>query len=600
MKNSLFSNGSVFLVLLMVVLSTSCDFFSSSNNPTEIVLINAEKNLNKYPDSTLINSNKLIKHSLKKAIDDEDMLALLQLKQQAFFRLKKMDSVYIVGEEIREVASRIPDSLAIANTLLQLYEDVDYKYIMAAKDYLPGAIETFEINKMQYEKGIVLKLYGMILNEEGNYKNSHKYLLKASKLFETYGNIKDLGIIYKDLGINFACSGIIDKSNLYYLKALKIAQIRKDSIRQASVLLNSGINYKFSNPSLAINLYDQALNLLPVNKGEKLRMKLEFNRANIYFNQNNFNKAEEAFKVILSKSLKNNYQEGVVMATAALGNSYASRKQYALSVSYYEKALKKLQGNDQNDIIFMILPDLIKVYESSGDYKKALNYFYKLQKLNDSLLTIEKAKAILELEKKYQTEKKVVEIVNLKSLSNTRLLMLYGLFFFVIILFFILKKQRKLYREKQYSYALLMQQYKLERLEKLGKNESEVIDTSSEKETTIKEDQSLFVKLKKYYEIEKPYLNSKLKASDVAKNLQVPQRTISAILKVNGFSSFNNFNNKYRIEEVKKIFENPSSEVLKMEVIASQAGFGNKQSFYLAFEEYTGLNPGFYRSEILK
>jgi AraC-like DNA-binding protein len=37
-----------------------------------------------------------------------------------------------------------------------------------------------------------------------------------------------------------------------------------------------------------------------------------------------------------------------------------------------------------------------------------------------------------------------------------------------------------------------------------------------------------------------------------------------------------------------------------MEDIANNSGFGSRQSFYTAFEEFTGLNPGFYRAEILK
>ena len=95
-------------------------------------------------------------------------------------------------------------------------------------------------------------------------------------------------------------------------------------------------------------------------------------------------------------------------------------------------------------------------------------------------------------------------------------------------------------------------------------------------------------------------MNSNLKAVDVAKALQVPSRNITAILKANGFSGFNNFNNKYRVLEVKRQFEDPNCVALKMEVISSIAGFGNRQTFYTAFEEYTGLNPGFYRAEILK
>ena len=144
-----------------------------------------------------------------------------------------------------------------------------------------------------------------------------------------------------------------------------------------------------------------------------------------------------------------------------------------------------------------------------------------------------------------------------------------------------------------------MQQYKAERKERLKEQTLVLHNTSATVEKT-KENLDIYTKLIAYYEKEKPYLNAKLKAAEVASELQVPQRTIAATIKANGYSSFNHFNNKYRVSEVKRQFENPGCANLKMEVIANQAGFGNKQSFYTAFEEFTGLNPGFYRAEILK
>lgn len=590
------------LLLMSLGLLNSCENKNTikTANAVKLELVNAEKNLQKNPDSALAIVNKALLFSSKNIVQDEKKLALLQLKQRAFLKLQKMDSVCVTGQKIREVASRIPDSLAIAETLLKLYVDIDYKYLKEAKPYILGGIKTFENENKEYEKGILIELYGRIMNEEGNFKNSQNYLLKAAEIFESKGNSKDMGIVYKELGINFSCLGIIDKSNYYYRKALKNAEIRKDSIQQASVLLNYGINFKTRNSNVAIKMYYRALNLLPVNKGAKLRMKLEFNLANLYLNQKDFDKATVVFNRILEEATKANYQEGKIMATAALGNVYGIKKEYARSIGYYKKALKTLVANDQNEIILMLLPELISVSENSGDFKMAYHYSNQLNKLKDSLLTIEKTKTVLELEKKYQVEKKDLEIGYLKSLSNSRLMLLYGLCFFVLILFFVLRKQLKLYKEKQYSYNLLIQQYKTERLKKFENKTIKIQNPSNVLDDSTQSNLDLFVKLEAYYESEKPYLNSKLKASDVAKALLVPQRIISATIKANGFSSFNNFNNKYRIEDVKKQFEDPTYKKFKMEVIAQQAGFGNKQSFYLAFEEYTGLHPGFYRAEILK
>ena len=145
-----------------------------------------------------------------------------------------------------------------------------------------------------------------------------------------------------------------------------------------------------------------------------------------------------------------------------------------------------------------------------------------------------------------------------------------------------------------------MQQYKAERLERLAEQTQLLPKISNTIEETTPENLDLFAQIMAYYENEKPYLNPKHKAIEVANALQVSQREIAAALKLNGFNGFTNFNNKFRIEEVKRQFEDPKCAPLKMEAIASQSGFGSRQSFYTAFEEFTGINPGFYRSEILK
>ena len=108
------------------------------------------------------------------------------------------------------------------------------------------------------------------------------------------------------------------------------------------------------------------------------------------------------------------------MSTISLGNVYGKKKQFALAESYFLTSLKILKETNQKNLIYMTLPMLISTYESAGDFKKAFDYSNQLIKLKDSLVTIEKTKSILELEKKYQTEKKDLEIINLDKLSSLR------------------------------------------------------------------------------------------------------------------------------------------------------------------------------------
>lgn len=604
MKNNFYRCLTNFLSLLLVSITISCNYSNNNDTLVENLLVKAEKNSEKNPDSTLQITNKLLQLTSISTIDDEKQLQIYKIKYRALLNLGLIDSICITGQKIREVASRIPDSLAIAETLIVLYSDVDYKYIKTAKEYVPSAINTFKHKNNKYEEGVLTALNGVILRNEGDFSNSQKHFFKALEILEPTDSLKVIGRIYNSLGNNFASAKIMDKSTYYYNKALKIAEIRKDSLLQASVLANLGINYKISNPDLAIKCSNSALNLLPVNKAQGIHLKLKYNLANIFLEKKEYDKAELIFKKILDDATKTDYQEGIIMAKAALGNVYGLKKQFTFSVNYYTSALKMLKNTNQKDVILMLLPELIDVYKKAGDTGKALYYTDLLLELKSKILTVEKTKYILELEKKYQAEKKNLEIKNLQQLGSLRYNIIIILSISLLIVLLLWRQRNRLYRENKNAYAVLIKKYKEENENDVYKNDHSINNSISNigKETFGVEaiDVSLYQKLVTYYKIEKPYLDCKLKAEFIAKEIGVPQRDIALILKANGFTSFSNFNNKFRVEEVKKCFEDTNYELIKMDVIAKQCGFGSKQPFYSAFEEFTGLNPGYYRSEIAK
>ncbi len=190
---------------------------------------------------------------------------------------------------------------------------------------------------------------------------------------------------------------------------------------------------------------------------------------------------------------------------------------------------------------------------------------------------------------------------NQESSKISNILLLIGGFVIVLgLLVFVIRKRKQSKIEKQLMPEVSMEQPQSEIPVEIFENIDTEVDSSNAIEVPTAENIELYAKLITYYQNEKPYLDSNLKAIDVAKALNISPRTITAILKANGFNGFNNFNNKYRVDEVIRQFEDPNNKSIKMEVISSKAGFGNRQTFYIAFEEFTGVNPGFYRSELLK
>ena len=64
-----------------------------------------------------------------------------------------------------------------------------------------------------------------------------------------------------------------------------------------------------------------------------------------------------------------------------------------------------------------MLPSLQQLYKENKDFDKALQISERLKVLNDSILSSEKQIAVQEIEEKYQSEKKSLDILHLKNIS---------------------------------------------------------------------------------------------------------------------------------------------------------------------------------------
>lgn len=92
------------------------------------------------------------------------------------------------------------------------------------------------------------------------------------------------------------------------------------------------------------------------------------------------------------------------------------------------------------------------------------------------------------------------------------------------------------------------------------------------------------------FETEKPYLSPNLTISDLAKMLCTNQSYLSKFLNNNVRMNFNEFVNKYRVDEAISLYEKDNS--LNLADLCRMSGFRNVSSFNNAFRLYTGCTPG--------
>lgn len=595
-----------FILASLVLVLASCErmakVFDSSSSKVESQIEQAAAITVQLPDSAIHITDALLKHADTVKVSDQQLLKIYQIRVKSFAALGKTDSTLASGQSVRETAVLLSDSLAIAETVLDLYSNVDFKYINRAQRFLPGSISTFNTLNKKYETGIANAVNGVFLSNKGEYLEAQKYFMQSYKIFTELDSVKAVARICNSLGNNYGRINSLKESTDYYRRALQSAKLMKDQPLQASILINLGVNYKYINLDSAVGYYQQALNLLPVNYKGNLKLKAKYNLANIYMSNNQFRKAEEEYKNILASSIAANYQEGVAMAYGGLGTLYSNAKNYTLSVRNYQTAIKLLDSVGLKNVMMMLLPELINVYKLIGDSKNIILYSDQYYTLKDSLVSVEKTTAIHELEKRYQTEKKELENKSLRSQLSTKKLtngLLVGLLILMTLFVLILRQRNYYHQQRNISYEVLIEKYREEKLEREKQALTPSVGQTVEQNEYPAEN-SLFEKIDNYYKTHKPYQNVGLKIEDIAAFLNVPTKDIFQSIKLNGFRNFNSFTNSYRVTSVRIMFEDPAYDHYKLESIWTAAGFGSKPTFYTAFVEETGIKPAYYRVMINK
>ncbi len=95
-------------------------------------------------------------------------------------------------------------------------------------------------------------------------------------------------------------------------------------------------------------------------------------------------------------------------------------------------------------------------------------------------------------------------------------------------------------------------------------------------------------------ENEKPFLNKDFSLTTFSKKLQLSNTVLSNLLNNHLNTSFNDFTNKYRVDEVKDKLKKGSDSNFTIESIAKDAGFKSKTTFYRAFYKFTSQTPKEY------
>ena len=121
------------------------------------------------------------------------------------------------------------------------------------------------------------------------------------------------------------------------------------------------------------------------------------------------------YEEVLKTARKNQIDDHLFRAWQNLGSIYFDEKKPHIALLYLDsaKTLAKKNGDLEGQID--VLQMLAYVHNKNLNYKSAYNSIVESHNLKDSLLNIQKLKAVTELGEKYESEKKTKENIILKN-----------------------------------------------------------------------------------------------------------------------------------------------------------------------------------------
>ncbi len=294
---------------------------------------------------------------------------------------------------------------------------------------------------------------GLIFYWQSNRKAAIHHFQTALRVYQEINNIDGMLWIYRFLGTIYSDAGDYENTYRYLDKALTIAKERglaneiADSYRHLISLY------------IKIEQYDKAAKLVVANieiyrkngNAEAALAESHNQLAIIYLSRKNYSKAIVEFQNSMTFAEKSNNKLHYYHSAEQLANIYIFQKKYDLAKPLLQHAIKHYKSTDEVERVSSCYKSLSKVYEQTGDYKRALEninqhiYFDSIYSKNTS--EFEKEVFRLNTENKYLKDKILKEnkanilAVNLKKSEIQRksafagvvILLILGLLFYYLL-----------------------------------------------------------------------------------------------------------------------------------------------------------------------
>ncbi len=291
-----------------------------------------------------------------------------------------------------------------------------------ARKYCLSALELS--NKTNNAKGKInsCNTIGNSYYLEGDYNSSLDYYLKALKVVEEIGDKKGIANSMMGIGNIYSAQGNNKLSLEYQLKSLQIREELNDKDGISGCYNNIGIIYmEMQNYEKALDYQLKSLKLKQEIGDKKGTSSNLGNIGSIYYQQGNYILALEYQQKAYEIRKELNNKKGIAMSFIDLGNIYEKQGKYEEAIQSQLNAIKTAKEVGYKVALEGAYLGLSSAYEKLNNTKDALEYYKLYKAMKDSIFNKENSSKLIEMQTKFDTERKEKEIVLLtkgREISN--------------------------------------------------------------------------------------------------------------------------------------------------------------------------------------
>ncbi|MBN2346007.1 MAG: tetratricopeptide repeat protein [Candidatus Aminicenantes bacterium] len=415
------------------------------------------------------------------------------------------------------------------------------------------------------------------------------------------------------------------------------------------ILLSVTHNYfglilnRFNDPESARAHFEKALRIAEQCGDDDLLARYTNNLAGTYKNEGKHEEAERLFRQALEIGERAGSKKQLFVAHLYLGDLAAATGRFASCYSHYDSAsgLNETLGNRQAQAILLlkrgrallsedrleearrdmesaqaiaegignrdaldpIYKSLADLYGRMGEEKKALAVHEKLRRLKETIFDPKISTAIQKIQAKYEKGILAKTMEHQRSTWFKLLIGLGGLAFLALlaaVVFWLnrIRLKRRTAGWMQRKEAQIRQQKR--QIEILQDKIEEYFGEKSQakyKGSTLSEKDSQFY-LKCLDDLmanAELYLDNDLTLGKLAGQMKIHPKTLSRLINEKTGNNFNEYVNRFRMAEAKRLLEDGSKAVMSILEISFDSGFNSKSTFNTLFKKEFGCSPSEYR-----